>query len=123
MGLRARGNSRPSGHDAFASRAARNLPFCVARGNGQLNAFGAKAFSADPEFADGIGVHVSLSPAQDPLPPLTDSDEKEITNDFQAKLLRYRMVNHRRVREAQVDLRGFRSRDAGRGPRLAVADL
>ena len=87
--------------------ASNNRHFCIARGNGRLNAYGAKAFSTDPEFADGIGVHLSLSPAQDPLPTLTDADEKEITNDFQTKLLRYRMVNHRRVRDAQLDFRDF----------------
>jgi hypothetical protein len=88
-------------------QASNNRHFCIARGTGQLNAFGAKAFSADAEFADGIGMHLSLSPAQDPLPTLTDADEKEIANDFQAKLLRYRMVHHRRVRDAQPNLRDF----------------
>ena len=88
-------------------QASTNRHFCVARGNGQVNAFGAKAFSADPEFANGIGVHLSLSPARDPLPMLTDSSAKKIAADFQARLLRYRMVNHRRVREAQPDLRDF----------------
>jgi hypothetical protein len=62
--------------------ASNNRHFCIARGNGQLNVYGAKAFSADPERADGLGVHISLSPAQDPLPALTDTDEKELTKDF-----------------------------------------
>lgn len=64
--------------------------FSVARGNGQLHSYGAKAFSADPESVPGAGVRVSLLPALDPLPTLTDADEKEIANDFQPKLLRYR---------------------------------
>jgi hypothetical protein len=87
--------------------ASNNRHFCIARGNGQLNAYGAKAFSADPELADGIGVHLSLSPAQDSLPTLTDADEEELANDFQARLLRYRMVNYRGVRDAQIDSRNF----------------
>jgi hypothetical protein len=84
-----------------------NRHFCIARGNGQLNAYGAKAFSADPEVANGIGMHLSLSPAQDPLPTLTDADEEQLTNDFQARLLRYRMVNYRRVCDAEIDSRNF----------------
>jgi hypothetical protein len=88
-------------------QASNDRHFHIARGNNQLNAYGAKAFSADPEFVDGIGRHLSISPARDPLPTLTDADEKEIANDFQAKLLRYRMVNHRRVRDAEIDVRDF----------------
>ena len=81
--------------------------FSVAHGNGQLHAHGAKAFSADPESVPEAGVRVSLLPALDPLPTLTDADEKEIANDFQSKLLRYRMANHQRVRDAQLDTRDF----------------
>lgn len=84
-----------------------NRHFVMARGNGQLNVYGAKAFSADPELADGIGLHLSLSPAQDPLPTLTDADEETFASDFQARLLRYRMVNYRGVRDAQIDSRNF----------------
>jgi len=87
--------------------ASNNRHFHIARGNNQHNAYGAKAFSADPEFVDGIGGHLSISPARDPLPTLTDADEKEIANDFQAKLVRCRMVNHRRVRDAEIDVRDF----------------
>jgi hypothetical protein len=87
--------------------ASSNRRFCIARGKGQINAYGAKAFAADPEFADRIGMHVSLSPAQDLLPTLTDAAEEELTDDFQARLLRYRMANYRRVRDAQIDSRKF----------------
>jgi hypothetical protein len=87
--------------------ASNNRHFSVARGNGQLHFYGAKAFSADPETVPGAGVRISLSPAQNPLPTLTDANEREIANDFRAKLLRYRMVNHRRVCDAQIDTRDF----------------
>jgi hypothetical protein len=70
-----------------------NRHFRIARGKGPLNTYGAKAFSADPEFGNGIGLHLSVSPAADVLPTLTDTAEEEIANDLQAKLLRYRMVN------------------------------
>jgi hypothetical protein len=87
--------------------ASNNRYFRIAHGNGQLNIYGAKAFSAAPEFANGTGVRVSLSPAQDPLPTLTDAREIEIANDFRAKLLRYRMANCRSIRDAQLDTRHF----------------
>lgn len=81
--------------------------FSSARGKGEIYAYGAKAFAAVPEVANGTGVRVSLAPAQEPLPTLTDADEREIANDFQSKLLRFRMVNHHRVCAAEVDTRVF----------------
>ena len=35
--------------------------FCIARGKGEIYAYGAKVFSSVPEFANGTGVRVSLS--------------------------------------------------------------
>jgi hypothetical protein len=87
--------------------ASNNRHFCIARGSTQINAYGAKGFSIDSEFSNGIGVRLSLSPAKGPLPILTDADEKRVTNDFQAKLLRYRMVNYWRVLDAQIDAQSF----------------
>lgn len=88
-------------------QASNNRHFCIARGNGRLNIYGAKAFSADPEFEDRIGVHLSLSPTRHPLLELTDAAEKEITDQFQAKLLRYRMANYWRVCDAQIECGDF----------------
>src|SRR3984893_13815170 len=87
--------------------ASNNRHFRMARGSGELHAYGAKAFSANLEFVNGNGVRVSLSPAQNPLTTLTDADEKEMANEFQSMLLRYRMVNHQRVGDAQLDTRDF----------------
>ena len=88
-------------------QASNNRHFFIAHGNGPLNTYGAKAFSTDPEFEERLGLHLSLSPARDPLPELTDAAEREITTDFQAKLLRYRMVNYWRVREMELDRGDF----------------
>ncbi len=44
---------------------------------------------------------------QEPLPTLTDANEREIANDFQSKLLRFRMVNRQRVCDAELDTRVF----------------
>ena len=81
--------------------------FHVARGKGWLDLHGAKAFSCDGWPESECGVRVSLSPAQDPLPLLTDAEELMITQDFQARLLRYRMVYYARVRGAEIDCSGF----------------
>ncbi len=88
-------------------QASSNRRFCIARGKGRINAYGAKAFAADPELPDGVGVHVSFSPAQDPPPTLTDADEEKFSIDFQARLLRYRFVNYWRVHDAQIDSLNF----------------
>jgi hypothetical protein len=50
---------------------------------------------------------VSLSPAQDLLPLLTDAEERVVTQDFQSRLLRYRMVYYARVCGTKVDCSGF----------------
>ena len=87
--------------------AANDRHFAIARGKGEIYAYGAKAFASVPEFADTTGVRVSLSPAQEPLPTLTDATEREVANDFQSKLLRFRMVNRQRVCDAEVNTRVF----------------
>ena len=56
---------------------------------------------------DEHGLRVSVSPAQDPLPFLTDSEELAMAQSFQARLLRYRMVYYERVRDREVDCRAF----------------
>jgi hypothetical protein len=81
--------------------------FSIAHGKGAIYAYGAKAFASVPEFANETGVRVSLSPAQEPLPTLTDAHERQIANDFHTKLLRFRMVNYQRVCDAQLDTRVF----------------
>src|SRR5713226_6498658 len=81
--------------------------FHVARGNGWLDLPGAKAFSCNGWSESECGVRVSLSPAQDPLPVLTDAEERTVTQDFQSRLLRYRMLYHARVRDARIDCSGF----------------
>jgi hypothetical protein len=90
-----------------ALRASSRRHFFIARGRGQLHIYGAKVFSADPCSVDGQGLQVCVAPAQDPLPELTDEDDAEIGDDFQAKLLRFRMVSYRRVRDAKPDCRDF----------------
>jgi hypothetical protein len=87
--------------------ASNNHRFYIARGRSQLHAYGAKALSANPESVNELDVRVTVSPALKELPMLTDAAERDFADDFQAKLLRYRMVNRQRVSAAQIDIRDF----------------
>ena len=75
--------------------------FCLVRGRKRLDLYGAKAFSCG--FSGEHGLRASVPPAQDRLPFLTDSEEQIITQSFQARLLRYRMVHYETVRDREVD--------------------
>lgn len=81
--------------------------FRVARGKSQIYAHGPKAFASIPEFANGAGVRISIPPVQEVLPILTDAEEVKIAADLQAKLLRYRMCDHGRVSQVQLDTGDF----------------
>jgi len=81
--------------------------FCVVHGRGRLDLYGARAFSCEGSQTDDGGLKASLSPAQDPLPILTDAQETAIAQSFQSRLLRYRMTHHKEVREQEVDCSAF----------------
>ena len=81
--------------------------FCVVRGRGPLDLYGAKAFSCEDSLTDKHGLTVSVSPAQDALPLLTDSEEQVSARNLQAKLLRYRMMYCERVRANRIDCSPF----------------
>ncbi len=91
--------------------ASNNRHFRVARGKRVMSIYGARAFYSDSRTPDDAGLSLSIYPAQRPTPPLTDLEEHEIADDFQARLLAYRMVHHGRVREAQLDGYKFSSAD------------
>jgi hypothetical protein len=83
--------------------------FYVARGRRCLDVYGARAFSCDarPANGDDIGLRVFLAPTPNPLPILTDAAARAAREDFQAQLLRYRMVYHTQVSCAEVDCSRF----------------
>ncbi len=87
--------------------ASKRRHFCVVRGTGRLDLFGAKAFSCDDFLTAQHGLTVSVSPAQDALPLLTDSEEQVIARNLQARLLRYRMTYYERVRANKIDSSPF----------------
>ena len=72
-----------------------------------MDLYGAKAFSCADSLVDEHGLRASVPPAQDRLPFLTDSEEQIITQRFQARLLRYRMVHYETVRDREVDCSSF----------------
>lgn len=81
--------------------------FGVLRGAGRLDAYGARAFSCEDFSPKEPGIMVSLIPAQDTHPFLSDADEQRIAQCLQAKLLRYRMDRYQRVRDCMVGCEEF----------------
>jgi hypothetical protein len=88
-------------------QASYNRHFRIVRGKRALHLHGAKAFSADAGSTAGQGIEVCIPPSWQPLPLLTEAAAGEIAADIQPKLLRYRMLYHRRVRDAKVDCEKF----------------
>ena len=84
--------------------------FSVFRGNSRPDLYGAKALSCDGTLVNELGLNVSLSPALDPLPILTDADEEAMARNMQPRLLRYRMVNYEDLSVARelIAARSFR---------------
>ncbi len=87
--------------------AASDRHFVVARGRGAIHAYGAKAIASTFEPSERLMVQLSLTPVQELRPILTGAEERKIANDFQAKLLRYRLVNRRDVSDVQIDVGDF----------------
>jgi hypothetical protein len=101
-------NQRDLGRRVKRALLASNLRhFCVVRGRGRLDLYGAKAFSCGDSLMDEHGLRVSVSPTQDSLPYLTDLEEQVIAQSFQARLLRYRLVHYERVRGNTIDCSAF----------------
>jgi hypothetical protein len=84
-----------------------NRRFRIARGKRALDLYGAKAFSADAGSVEGQGIEVCIAPFPRPLPLLTEAAEGKIAAEIQPRLLQYRTVYHRRVRNAKVDCEKF----------------
>jgi hypothetical protein len=81
--------------------------FCVIRGKQRVDLYGARVFSADDFLESDLGLMCSISPAQTPLPILTEEQEQLMARGFQARLLRYRLLNYERVREQTIDTSAF----------------
>lgn len=81
--------------------------FCVIRRKKRLELYGGKAFSTEHWPFEAQGFRVSVPPAQDPRPWLSDSAEEAIATKLQAMLLRYRLDNYNRLVNGTVDCSVF----------------
>jgi hypothetical protein len=81
--------------------------FSVARQGTVEDLFGAKVMYLGDRSLKGIAAEVAirmaLSPAPAGTPLLTDDIKEKLANEFQAKLLRYRIDNFARVRRSDFD--------------------
>ena len=106
-------------NDPAMTRRMRRL-FCASSYNGLyvpgnrgvvLDLFGPKAvFAGMSAFADILGdeaLQIFVGAAQVPLPGLDGKLQQEIANEFQPRLLMFRLQNHRRVRESKIDIPEF----------------
>jgi hypothetical protein len=74
---------------------------------------GPRVICSEEPFYDsalgGGGIDIPITPAHQPLPILDKPNQQQIANDFQPKLLMYRLRNHRRVVESKYDVPEFLS--------------
>jgi hypothetical protein len=55
----------------------------------------------------GSAICVTLTPARDRLPVVSDQDREKIANEMQRKLLLYRLLTYNKVRESRFDVPRF----------------
>ncbi len=77
--------------------------FGLLHGMERLDVYGAKAFSCENLPTNERGLTVTIPPARNLLPPLTDSQERVMTRTFQSRLLRYRMLHYGDLRNQNID--------------------
>ncbi len=100
----------------------------IVRNDGLVNILCAKAiYCGDAVQIDNFGdctLQINLLPSHGRMPILDDKDEREISEEFQAKMLAYRSRNIAKVRESQFDLPNFSSgiRILGRALGASIVD-
>jgi hypothetical protein len=75
--------------------------FYLASGKQPMDLFAARALHCNTPSAE-IGLSVSINPARRPLPRLTETEDGDIANKFQPRLLAYRMNSYERIRRAEI---------------------
>jgi hypothetical protein len=74
---------------------------------------GARVICSEEPFYDGAlgggGVDIPVTSSRQPLPILDRSTQQQIADEFQPKLLMYRLRNHKRVVESKYDVPEFLS--------------
>ncbi len=83
----------------------------VAAGGGTMDAFCAKIVFAPEPLRDpasaGFPLELVLPPTREYVPPISASEAERIATEYQAKLLRYRLLNRAKVRAPTFDLNQF----------------
>jgi len=75
--------------------------FRLAVGKQPMDLFGARALHCESSIRQ-LGISVFIHPARRTLPSLTDRDEGSIADQFQSKLIAYRLRRHRQVQEFEL---------------------
>ncbi len=83
----------------------------VAAGGKAMDAFCAKIVFAPEPLRDpasaGFPLELVLPPAREYVPPISASEAERIAAEYQAKLLRYRLLNRAKVRAPTFDMNQF----------------
>lgn len=78
--------------------------FGLVRGSERLELFGAKVLVCEELLPEETALHISVSPARNPIPLPSDAEEHRLSQDLRAKLLRYRFEKYYKVSGADIDL-------------------
>jgi hypothetical protein len=83
----------------------------VAAGGKAMDAFCAKIVFASEPLRDparaGFPLELVLPPTREYLPPISAPEAESIATEYQAKLLRYRLLNRAKVRAPTFDMNQF----------------
>ncbi|MDR3748870.1 MAG: hypothetical protein P4M04_12050 [Acidobacteriota bacterium] len=101
---------RPNMQRLLRASSYRGLHLLGSRGS-VVNPYGPKAIFCGSDTAvdtlGGAAVHISVPPSQLQSSALDEHAQSEIANDFQPRLLMYRLKNSGKVREREVDVSKF----------------
>ena len=79
--------------------------------NKMVDLYCAKIVFADQPLPDpasaGFPLEIALAPSCEYAPPLNLAEAQQVAEEFQPKLLHYRLLNHRKITLPQFDLSGF----------------
>jgi len=85
----------------------RNRELAIPFGKSWIHAYGTRVFFSDPMTVDTSALRIHLAPTTGALPELRDNAEKAIAFEFQAKLLRCRLIHFTTVQNSHFDCSGF----------------
>jgi hypothetical protein len=81
----------------------RNRDLAIPYGKSWIHSYGARVLFSDPNGVNASDLRVHFVPTAGAFPELKDDAERTIAADFQAKLLRYRMLHFNTVRDSNFE--------------------